>query len=147
MNPEAYQAWLGQRDKHRETLFGDERKLDGQIRNGAGDVVGESLAAQALSKKLNGVANAETVLMDEAKQAVDAILAYHHEHAGEENTAIFGLADPPSDFDTVQEITAGVVAQWEKVCWRNKQPSPFEDLPISDIQAADFKQPSVQLVQ
>lgn len=138
MEASPYHQWLASREHYRTVLFGESpTPYD--------DEAMMSLAALARQTKRNKrYSAAERYAREELHESVAALLSYHDKTARRGDPALFAVKGP-EELLWLTELTSDVVWRWEEASKAHDQPSPFEDLPVHDIQAADFERPDVQL--
>lgn len=152
-----YYTWLQDREDHARLLFGEPEGYTPEAHAQLDTDLPISLAHLALTTKLSRPTKYEQFSRGEIEDSVSAILTHHDAAArGDEcGEVIFGLVDPDKDLPRVEALTSQVIWIWERAwTWHNKRegvaetdnPSPFAELPTSDIESADFDRTDVQLV-
>ena len=134
--------WMVARQEHRQLLFGEA---------GADDGVITSLADIALQTSIQN-SGTKNYYRDEGAKSelaarVVAILRYHDKLAfdSHESKAIFGTASQEA-LDRIASLASRAIWLWDQSCRQIAKPSPFADLPATNIEDNDFGRQDVQLV-
>jgi hypothetical protein len=143
--PSVFETWLENRNKHRQTLFGNtavRSVLSGEPLISGDDL---SLAPMTLRASLRPPHDSSRKMVT---KNIAAVLEAHDAiaHNEEPCEALFGFIRPERDLARVTSIVEEILWTWHYVSERHTGQSPFANLSSRFIEAISFERTDVQLV-